>query len=143
MRGVGQTETSKEPADVLQAGIKELDAIMVPNGFAFEPGQEGRSSRGKFAYGVYSGVRLLEGVVGKPVRVQIPPSAPSDLIRGRKYGIDLPSPRIGLKSINTTRTDLRGTGHSDLCPDFLPTISRISNWVRRLLIFALMNRQPI
>jgi hypothetical protein len=25
---------------------------------------------------VLSGVRLLEGVVGKPVRVQIPPSAP-------------------------------------------------------------------
>jgi hypothetical protein len=42
-----------EPADILQAGIRELDAIMVPNGFAFKPGQEGRSSGGKFAYGEY------------------------------------------------------------------------------------------
>jgi hypothetical protein len=50
-----------EPAEILQAGIRELDAIMVPYGFAFEPAQEGKSSGGKFANGEYCrGNRRLE-----------------------------------------------------------------------------------
>jgi hypothetical protein len=49
------------PAEKLQAGIKELDIIMVPHGFAFVPGHEGRSSGGKFANGEYRrGDRRLE-----------------------------------------------------------------------------------
>ncbi len=42
-----------EPAEILQSGIKELDAIMIPHGFMFETLQEGKSSGGKFANGEY------------------------------------------------------------------------------------------
>jgi hypothetical protein len=50
-----------EPVEILQAGIRELDAIMASHGFAFEPGQEGKSSGGKFANGAYCrGNRRLE-----------------------------------------------------------------------------------
>jgi hypothetical protein len=49
------------PAVILQAGINELDIIMVPHGFAFVPIHEGRSSGGKFANGEYRrGDRRLE-----------------------------------------------------------------------------------
>lgn len=50
-----------EAAEILGAGITELDAVMVPHDFAFELGQEGRSSGGKFVNGAYCrGNRRLE-----------------------------------------------------------------------------------
>lgn len=50
-----------EAVEILRAGIRELDAVMVPHDFAFELGQEGRSSGGKFANGAYCrGNRRLE-----------------------------------------------------------------------------------
>lgn len=50
-----------EPIEILLAGIRELDAIMVPYGFVFDSVQEGRSSGGKFVNGEYCrGNRRLE-----------------------------------------------------------------------------------
>jgi hypothetical protein len=34
---------------------------------------------------MFSGARLLEGVVGKPVRVRVPPSAPSQYSKGIRF----------------------------------------------------------
>ena len=49
------------PSEILLAGIKELDSIMVPHGFAFVLLQEGKSSGGSFANGEYwRGNRRLE-----------------------------------------------------------------------------------
>ncbi len=50
-----------EPRDVLNAGAKELEGLLVPHGFVFRVSDEGKSSGGKYASGEYQrGDRRLE-----------------------------------------------------------------------------------
>ncbi len=50
-----------EPRDVLNAGARELESVLVPHGFAFCVSDEGKSSGGRYASGEYQrGDRRLE-----------------------------------------------------------------------------------